>query len=82
MSSLCVVSRRGGSWGLPLASKGGGSLRGALEATEEDVVTFADDGMLSILTQSGSSLGVKGLAERAGLGTEVLVGGLSVDCAG
>jgi hypothetical protein len=68
--SLAVV-RRGGRCGLlPLASKEGGNLRGAvLDATDEDRVTFADEFTLSTLTQSGSSLGANGLGEREGLGT-------------
>jgi hypothetical protein len=67
--SLAVL-RRGGSCGVPFASKGSGSLRGAvLEATLEDLVTLEDGVTLSTLTQSGSSLGVNGFGDRAGFGT-------------
>lgn len=69
--SSFAVPRRGGSCGLPFASKAGGSLRGTavLEAADEERVTFADDATLSTCTQSGSSLGTNGLGEREGFGT-------------
>ena len=80
-SSLCVL-RLGGNWGLPLTPNGGGSLRGALDAVEEERVTSDDDGILSTLTQSGSSLGVNGFPGRARFGTEPLPGGFNVEDAG
>jgi hypothetical protein len=70
-------------------SNGGGSLRvvlaaidGALDAIDEDRVTLEDEGMLSTLTQSGSSLGVNGFAGRAAFGMAPLNGGLRSDDAG
>jgi hypothetical protein len=80
-SSLFVL-RRGGNCGLPFGSDSGGSFRGPLDMTEDDLVASAEDGILSILIQSGSSLGVNGFAARAGFGTAPLLGGLRVEYAG
>lgn len=81
-ASSLFAFRRGGSCGLVFSSNGRGNFRGPLDVTEDDRVTSAEDGILSILIQSGSSPGVNGFAARAGFGTAPLLGGLRFEYAG
>jgi hypothetical protein len=83
---VSTVERLGGSCGVcsDVIDEGGGNnicrlARGA--ETEGDLLPL-DGLVLSTLTQSCSSLGMKGLASRFGLGTYPLPGGRTVVCAG